>query len=160
MTSFCRSIMTPASPSMFFTPCSPLIMSPTQRMQNLTQCLTANMPTEIVYPSLGQVASAADGISSFLDLYRARASDDAVLNKVKSPTSRDSAEWIALEDIADTPSRPRRRGTVRRSRSLSDLQRGIAITSDNVHTGPARAATVDKEAKRTNLRAPEACGAA
>ncbi|GJE99029.1 hypothetical protein PsYK624_152670 [Phanerochaete sordida] len=131
------------SPSLFFTPCSPL-HSPRHRMEKLTACLASSMPAEIVYPSLGQVATTAAHVSTFLDLYRVRASDDAHLATVKSPTSVDAEAWAPLA-APGTPSVPRRRrGTLRRSRSLSDIQRGVALTSDAVHSPTARrAATLD-----------------
>ncbi|KIP05257.1 hypothetical protein PHLGIDRAFT_128991 [Phlebiopsis gigantea 11061_1 CR5-6] len=143
-----RALATPASPSLFFTASTPIVVSPTRRMATLAQCINSSMPAEIVYPSLGQVATAAQHISTFLDLYRVRAEDEAQLKKVKSPTSYDGSNtFAALEDITDPResriTAPRRRGTVRRSRSLSDLQRGIAITTDVVHRA-GRAATLEE----------------
>lgn len=137
--------MTPTSPSLVFTACTPMVMSPTQRVEKLAHCINSSIPAEIVYPSLGQVASTAQHISTFLDLYRVRAEDETMLNKVKSPTSYDGADAFApLEEITEPRIRiaPRRRGTVRRSRSLSDLQHGIAITSDVIHVA-GRAATLE-----------------
>lgn len=144
--------MTPASATLFFTPASPsilfamqspapLVVSPTQRMDKLAHCLQLGAPSEIVYPSFGQVSTEAERISTFLDLYRVRAQDENTLNKVKSPATRDAEG--AFVPLGIEPPRPRRRGTVRRSRSLDDLQHGIAITSDVLEQA-GRAATMEE----------------
>ncbi len=122
-----RSLPTPASPSTFFVPFTPLPLTPNrhqQRLDNLSQCLVTSVPPEIVYPSFGQVCSEADKVTSFLDLYRIRALDDAQLRKVKSPTSKEvHGGWAALEEIAENNiGVAKRRGNVRRSRSLGDLK--------------------------------------
>ncbi|EKM52930.1 uncharacterized protein PHACADRAFT_259097 [Phanerochaete carnosa HHB-10118-sp] len=136
---------TATSPSPFFALCSPLIQSPRQRVEKLTHCLASSRPAEIVYPSLDQVTAEAEHVSTFLDLYRVRGFDDAQLVKVKSPTTCDGEPWAPFT-APDMPAQPRRRrNTLRRSRSLGDMQSGIAITSDVVH-GPAagRVATAEK----------------
>ncbi|THG95423.1 hypothetical protein EW026_g6227 [Hermanssonia centrifuga] len=122
-----RSLPTPASPSTFFVPFTPLPLTPNrhqQRLDNLSQCLVTSVPPEIVYPSFGQVCSEADKVTSFLDLYRIRALDDAQLRRVKSPTSKEvHGGWAALEEIAENNiGVAKRRGNVRRSRSLGDLK--------------------------------------
>jgi len=104
---------------------SPVPLTPghhLQRLETLSHCLAANAINEAVYPSLGQVGEEAKRVSTFLDLYRARARDDACLNKVKSPTSAEGGEeWAALEEL--TGNRPlRRKSSLRRSRSFDDME--------------------------------------
>ena len=121
-------------------------------MEKLTHCLTTSVPAEIVYPSIGQVVAEADHISSFLDLYRVRATDEAHLARVKSPTSCDPGvePWAPLDALTQPAVPRRRRPTLRRSRSLSEIEHGIAITSDAVRGPGLRAATVE-ENHTTNI---------
>ena len=125
-------------------------------MEKLTYCVASSVPAELAFPSLGQVASDAADITSILDLYYARAYDDAALARVKSPTSYDPTSaaaaqpWAPLAVPAAAVPR-RRRGTLRRSRSLSDMKHGIATTSDAAH-GPARMARAAAPAEQPTTR--------
>lgn len=123
-----RSLLTPASPSIF-APLTPRPITPRlkkKRLENLTHCLVSSVPAEIVYPypSFEQVYAEAQGISSFLDLYQKDTEDDARLRTVKSPTSPEADHDIwaqPLESVMAPVSDLRRRRALRRSRSLSDI---------------------------------------
>ncbi|KAI0083712.1 hypothetical protein BDY19DRAFT_976151 [Irpex rosettiformis] len=60
-----------------------------QQIDGLTRGINTKLPSDMVYPSLGQVGEEAQRVSTFLDLYQSRARDNETLSKVKSPTSRE-----------------------------------------------------------------------
>ncbi|KAI0339189.1 hypothetical protein BDW22DRAFT_606307 [Trametopsis cervina] len=97
-----------------------------RQLDSLLSMMVYNAPKEMGYRSLGQAGDEANRVSTFADLYRAHARDDADLNKVKSPTSRDAgAGWAALhghpEAVRVSQSKTRK-AQLRRSRSLGDMQ--------------------------------------
>jgi hypothetical protein len=106
-------------------------LRPQRRINNLAKCLVANFPTDVTYPSLGQVGEEVKRASTFLDLYRARAREDASLNKVKSPTPRENeADWQTFDGVLGMATPTGTTTELRRRRSQAHMKWRSAIVSD------------------------------
>lgn len=112
---------------------SPIQLSPglqlQQQIDSLTKSLNAKVPSDSMYPSLGQLGEEVQKVTTFLDLYHSRARDDESLNKVKSPTSRPEGQqlWTTLDAVISIePVAPRRKNReLRRSRSLNSMMKPL-----------------------------------
>lgn len=79
------------------------------------------VPSELVFASFGEAGNEIEEMPTFLELYRKGTQDDCALPNIKSPVPRMSQE-VALVDVEGLPvAKPKRRPTLRKSRSMGDF---------------------------------------
>ena len=121
----CRPLMSPLGSAAALA--TPAQLSPGLQLQQqidiLTKSLNAKVPSEMMYPSLGQVGEKVQKVSTFLDLYNLSTRDDETMNKIKSPTSKEEGAWWITLDAAVEPLQPKRNlKALRRSRSFDIMK--------------------------------------
>jgi len=96
-----------------------------RKLSKLARYMGQTVPSELAFASFGQVGEDLDKVGSFLDLYRKGVSqDDSQLPDIKSPAARNSQDLMASEST-----KPRRRPTLRRSRSMGDFYDHAVVTN-------------------------------